>query len=69
MVKKTNFAQRNTSTMTNTMPAATCLNPAGGQKDNGSEVACMLKAPRASSVFPDARPEGFSILEQQTDDD
>jgi hypothetical protein len=29
----------------------------------------MLKAPRASGVFPDARPEGFSILEQRTKDD
>jgi hypothetical protein len=29
----------------------------------------MLKAPRASGVFPDARPEGFSILEQRTEDD
>ena len=51
------------------MPAAARLNPAGGRKDDGSEVARMLKAPRASGVFPDARPEGFSILEQRTEDD
>ena len=67
--KRTNFTQPNTITTTNTMPAAARLNPAGGRKDDGSEVARMLKAPRASGVFPDARPEGFSILEQRTEDD
>jgi hypothetical protein len=28
----------------------------------------MLKAPRASRIFPDVRPEGFIILEQWTED-
>jgi hypothetical protein len=37
--------------------------------DDGLEVARTLKAPRASGVFPDGRPEGFSIPEQRTDDD
>jgi hypothetical protein len=69
MVKQTNFAQQNTITTTNTMPAAARLNPAGGQKDNGSHVARILKAPRARSIFPDARPKGFSIIEQRTGDD
>jgi hypothetical protein len=51
------------------MAAAAHLNPAGGRKDDGSEVVRTLKAPRASGVFPDARPEGFSILEKRTEDD
>ena len=37
--------------------------------DYGSEVARTLRAPSASGVFPDTRPEGSSIHEQQTDDD
>jgi hypothetical protein len=54
MAKKTNFAQQNTITTTKTMPAAVHLNSAGRRKDDGSEVARMLKASRASGIFPDA---------------
>lgn len=37
--------------------------------DDGFEVACMLRAHRASSVVPVGWPEGFSIPEQPPDDD
>jgi len=37
--------------------------------DDGLEVARMLRAPRASSVIPDARPEGFSVPKERTNDD
>ena len=50
------------------MPAAVGLISAGGRMDEGSEVACTLRAPRTSGVVADAWPEGFSVAEQQTDD-
>jgi hypothetical protein len=51
------------------MPAAARVNTAGGRKDDGLEVARMLNAPKASGIFPDAWPEGFSIHEERTEDD
>jgi hypothetical protein len=69
MEKMMNFPQPITITMTNMMPTAACLYPAGGRKTNGSQVKCMLKALRAGGVFADALPEEFSMVEQQTDND
>jgi len=37
--------------------------------DDGLEVARTVTGPRASGVFPDERPEEFSVPEQRTDDD
>jgi len=51
------------------MPAAARLDPAGVHMDDGLDVARMLRAPRASGIFPDARPEGFSVPEQWTNHD
>jgi len=53
--------------MTNMVPAAWHINPAGGRMDDDLEAACMLRAPRASGVFPDMQLHGFSIPEQRSD--
>ena len=51
------------------MPDAACHNPAGGRMDDIIEVAHTLGAPRASGVFPDARPERLKVPKQWTDND
>jgi len=47
--------------ITNKIAAVVLLNPTGGSRGVGSEVACMLRVPRASGILLDAWPEGCGI--------
>jgi len=49
-------------------PAAVHLNHGKVWQDNGSDMACMLTAPRVSGIFTYTWPEGFSVPEEQMDD-
>jgi len=46
-------------TTTTTVPVTAHPNPTGGLMDNGFELVCLLRGPRARGSIPDTWPEGF----------